>query len=209
MKRKMMLIAGGVLAVIAGCGTTGSELAEQQKIERPQWGDEVIVREPTTREVSIGKEAVDGQSATTRAGVLSPVMPVMEEAAVMGTWDYTTPRSVSRISRSTNEYEQASLYVGKPGGTDQPFLVITTGEGVKSLVEGAEEEYGVEGTRVYLLNGQECKETTGHTKTKQVFCELLVSHGGKVRLHAMAVAKNEEQRKLALEIMASIKWTAK
>ena len=72
------------------------------------------------------------------------------------------------------------------------------------------ETYKVGNTRSYILNGNIAREWTGTMKNGAVFSELVISKpGGKGDVcHAVAVAKNAEERKAALEILGSITWKA-
>ena len=63
-------------------------------------------------------------------------------------------------------------------------------------------------TRRYSLHGLVVDEWTGYTRAaKMPFAELLVRHpGGGDELFAVAIARDETQRKLAEEILGSIRW---
>lgn len=207
--RRMTAVFLGVAGLVAGCSMP-SELENRQTISRPEWDSRALPK-PTASQVETGARAAEGANATTMAG--KTVIPELDDT-IAGTWDFTVPATVTRVSRSTNDFEQALLYVGRPNGeaaprpTDKPFLVITTRAEVQSVVEESPEDYKVKATRAYLLNGQPCKESTGYTKKGESFCELIIKRAKGDQLHAMAIATNDEQRKIALEILASIKWTA-
>jgi len=134
---------------------------------------------------------------------------------VTGTWDFTVPSTVTRVEKKNDELSEYSLYYGRPAPTDKPFVVITvappTDAGADKASQAAADTatYKVSGTRTYILNGAVASEWTGRTKDGAAFCELILNHpGGGDVCHAMAIAGDEEQRKLALQILGSIVWKA-
>ncbi len=146
------------------------------------------------------------------SGGASATPPV--EDVVTGTWTFTTPRTVTRVERKSGDLAEFSLYNGRPSGTQTPMVVITVappGSDTESQATSDGEKYKVSGSRDYVLNGNLAKEWTGLTSNGSAFCELIVRRaGGKGDVcHAMAVAKDTEERKAALDILGSITWQAR
>jgi hypothetical protein len=138
-------------------------------------------------------------------------MPPIIEQTITGTWNFTTPATTTRVERKTGAFHQFSIYLGRPSPTDTPFVVITVSADPRSEIESNPDNYNVKGVRTYSLNGNIAKEWAGTTKSGESFCELIISKPGAAKgdqCHAFALAKNDEQRKLALEILGSITWQA-
>ena len=138
---------------------------------------------------------------------LVALLPPAALDEVKGTYEFTVPGTVTQIKRSTNDFEQYSLYMGRPGPGDTPFLVITVGPHVSVENTQPDSTLRADATRMYGLNGLITHEWTGYTTDRKLpFCELLVSHDLEGdRLQAVAVAKNAEQRKLALEFWEALR----
>ncbi|MGN6367035.1 MAG: hypothetical protein ACTHN5_02120 [Phycisphaerae bacterium] len=207
--RAMVLVMGGVV-VLGGCQSK-NYLTERYDLPRADLKEEPIEVTHQPAPVEVG-----GMVNENPVGDAPPSAPgVVDE--VTGKWTFTTPSTTTRVERKTGEMEQYSIYAGRPGGGDKPMVVITvappeteSAEGSGSLAEGDPEKYKVTGTRTYTLNGAIAKEWTGRTNEGAAFCELILTRpgGGGDVCHAMAVARSEGQRKEALGILGSIKWTA-
>jgi len=139
---------------------------------------------------------------------LTQLPPPAAVEQTMGTYDFVVPPTVTQVKRTTNDFEQYSLYMGRPAPTDTPFLVITVGPRVQLESQQPETKLAAENVRRYSLNGLIATEWTGHTTDHRLpFCEILAAHGSTGdQLAAVAVARNDEQRKAALDILASITW---
>ena len=217
MQKWLMIGCAGAL-LLAGCDST-SNIQRQQKISRANYGNEVIstaINDTNNGTSSVGKPgsatggtvqggtAVQGGSALQGGGPAMPGSGTSER--IIGTWEFTTPPTIARNKKSTEEFDQYSLYASSTDPAATPLLVITTGNDLKSLVEAAPDDYVVKQSRTYLLNGLPAKEYNGFTKDGRRFCEILLTHGHGDDLHAMAIAKTGEQAKTALTIMGSITW---
>jgi hypothetical protein len=135
------------------------------------------------------------------------------DTQVVGTWTFTVPPTVTRVERKTAEMDQFSLYNGRPQPTDTPFVVMTVGRNRQVTAEGDPATYKVSGQREYTMNGAIVQEWIGLTNTGAGFCEMIVRKPGTAGqtgdvCHAMAIARTEEEQKLALGILGSIEWTA-
>jgi hypothetical protein len=140
--------------------------------------------------------------------VRNPPTPVTQDI-ITGTWTFTTPPTTTRVERKNATFSQTSVYMGRPKPNDTPLVVITVASDAKNVAESDPETYRVSGTRTYTLNGNIAKEWTGLTNGA-AFNELLITRPGSGgdRCHAIAIARGEEQRKLAIEILGSITWKA-
>ncbi len=190
--KKLIMIA--VVGVVGGCEMP-SILTEPTQSPRAKFGNAVLATRPTTPEVG--------------SGFLDT--PVVELNRIGGTWTFTVPPTVTQVERRTAEYHQFSLYVGRPAPTDTPFLVITVGRNPKSVVWAEPQTYKNPQSREYILNGEAAAESVGLTDSGAAYTELVVTRAGSQAgtsdaCHALAIAKNDEQRKLALEILQSIVW---
>jgi hypothetical protein len=193
---------GAVLTL--GCGLLlaacqGEAFLERQTVpERPEYGTDVIPVVPHVDIKNPDPRRADG-------GIV-----VTEE--VRGTWTFNCPPNVTQIERRTGNFDQYSLYMGRPMPNDVPFVVITVGRDRKSIAEGAE-EYQISGRREYVMNGNIAQEWTGQMSNGAGFCELIVRRPGTAGetgdvCRVMAVVKNEEQQKAATEVLGSIVWKA-
>jgi hypothetical protein len=134
------------------------------------------------------------------------------EDVITGTWTFVTPPTVTRVEHKTDNFSQFSLYYGRPGPNDLPFVVITVSNDPRGIAQSDPATYKIANDREYTLNGSIAHEWTGNTKSGSGFCEMLIrkpagSAGPGEICHAMATVKTEDERKLALDILASIKWT--
>ena len=138
-------------------------------------------------------------TGTTLPGVLEPT--------IRGTWTFTTPTTVTRLEHVTDSYSQYSLYYGRPAPGDTPFVVITVGP---AQDEKLPDESGPTSERDYVLNGNIAHERVGHLTDGAAFCALSIHRPDDPAdtCSAVAIAKTSDQRKLALEILASIAWSA-
>ncbi|HEY4329596.1 MAG TPA: hypothetical protein VGN88_07660 [Phycisphaerae bacterium] len=186
--------------LLAGCGTT-SFLAQRTDSERAEFGNTPIV-------VSAH---LDSEPEGRAGGPGSNVNPVPDRP---GTWNFTAPRNVTQVERKGGNLDQFSLYNGRPGPSDTPFVLITISRDRKTAVEAEPATYKISDTREYVMNGLVAKEWTGLTDTGAGFCELLVRRPGTAGetgdfCHAIAVVKTEEERGVALSILGSIVWQDK
>jgi len=138
-----------------------------------------------------------------------PTVVLPEEVA--GTWTFTTPSTVTRVERKNGELDQFSLYNGRPTATQKPMVVITVAPaGADETAQATQDavQYKVTGHREYVLNGNLAQEWTGLTQEGAAFCELIVKkpNGQGDVCHAMAIARTGEERKVALDVLASIVW---
>jgi len=193
----MLMLAVVSAGAITGCA--GDSFLEQRtKSDRAEYGSELIPVPPPHVE-------------PVNANPIGPGGVLIIDDKVMGTWKFTTPPTVTRVERKTADYDQFSLYNGRPAPTDTPFLVITTTRNRESIAAGDPATYKVAGQREYVMNGVIAQEWTGLTNTGQGFCEMVVRKPGAEGstgdvCHAMAVVKNEDEQKLALGILGSIVW---
>jgi hypothetical protein len=167
--------------------------------DRPAYGKEAIAVPPPH---------VDIVNADPRA----PGGGVIITQQVVGTWTFTTPPTVTRVERKTAVFDRFSLYTGIPAPTDVPFLVITVSRDRTSVAETEPDNYKVTGKREYVMNGNVAQEWTGQTKNGAGFCELIVRKPGTAGqtgdvCHATALARTEDEQKMALDILGSIVWT--
>jgi hypothetical protein len=190
-------------ATLAGCYST-NPLDKRYVSVRPNYGDTAL---PNPGEAPAPRPKLE---IVNPSPVRNPPAPAFQDI-VTGTWTFTTPPTTTRVERKNGGMSQFSIYMGRPGPTDTPLVVITVSSDAKSLAESDAETYKVTGTRTYVLNGNVAKEWTGTTSGGVPFNELLISKPGVDKgdkCHAIAVAKTAEQRKLAVEILSSITWKA-
>jgi len=198
-----------MLVLIAAIGVSGcasrNYLDERYNLSRADLKEEPIEVTHEPAPVTVGEtvnEEPTGQAPPSVPGVVD---------VVTGEWDFTVPPTVTRVERKSAELEQYSLYRGRPSGTEKPFVVITVSPAESdkgSLAEADPETYKISNTRSYALNGNIAREWTGRTNDGSAFCELIITKpGGRGDLcHAIAVAKDADERKLALDILGSITW---
>jgi hypothetical protein len=190
-----LLVAGAGL-MLAGCESEPF-LAQRTVPERPEYGKDVI---PVTH--------VDIRNPDPRG----PGGGVVWTDVVRGTWTFGCPPNMTQTERRTGNFDQYSIYVGRPQPQDVPFVVITVSRDRRNISEGAA-EYKITGRREYVLNGNVAQEWSGQMTDGAGFCELIVRRPGTAGeqgdvCRAMAIVKTEEQQKAATEILQSIKWEA-
>jgi hypothetical protein len=186
-----------VCAVAIGGCDTPSPLERQTRPERAEFGDQLIAVPPEPRAEMVRSEA-------TAAGEIA-------SQEVTGIWTFTTPPTVTRIERKNGDIDQFTLYNGQPAPTDTPFLVITVSRSQKSIAEAEPATYKISSQRDYSMNGGLVHEWIGQTSSGAGFCELMIRRPGAAGetgdlCHAMALARTDEEQKLALAILASIVW---
>ena len=197
MKLAMIVVLGVGCVACQGPGF----LEQRTGADRAEYGDKAIPVAPPPPHVEIVNPD------PVRAG--APAMP--GEVVVVGTWTFTTPPTVTRVHRQTVTTDQYSLYNGRPGAGDLPFLVITVSRDRAGVAAGEPGVYRIANQRDFNLNGQVAHEWTGNTNTGAGFCELIVSRGGDAGgdvCHAMGIARTGEEQQLLTEILASIVWKA-
>lgn len=195
----------GIMGVVSAVGVVGGCESEnflkfRQDIPRADLGlDAQTARVPATRE----------------RGVIDEVTTPGIEDRVVGTYTFVVPETVTQIKKTGETLTQYLLYFGTPAAEDRPIVRIEIGPKVESEAMAGTGEFkslkdGVlPKLRVYSLNGLEVHEYSGHTAAGLPFCELVVSHGdGGDELHAVAVARDAETRKVALDVLGSIGWKA-
>ncbi len=189
----LALLAAAVC--FAGCSTL-SPIRYAQRIPRASLTDQPIPVPPAPPPAPF---------TTSGVSELPPPLPIEE---TQGSYDFVVPPTVTQVKHTTNDFEQYSLYFGRPGPNDTPFVVITVGPHVQAASQQPDTNLAPENARRYFLNGLPTTEWTGHTiDHKLPFCELLISHGATGdQLTAVAIAKTAEERKIALDILASIAW---
>jgi hypothetical protein len=203
MKRSFSLL---LLATIALCGCASkSYLDTQYAPYRADLKDQPV-------EVTHNPPPAAPVDVVNPDPVAAPVAPPMQEV-ITGTWTFTTPTTVTRNELKNAELSEFTLYNGRPGPTDKPFVVITVAPADAdggSHAEADTEQFKTTATREYVLNGNLAKEWSGLTNNGAAFCELIVRKpGGSGDVcHALAIAKTTEERKLALDILGSITWKA-
>ena len=208
---KKLLVLGAAIGLAGAVGMAGcaSKNALQERYNQPRakWGDEPIVATHEPAATQVGEMVNPDPTGETPPSVQGT------QDVVTGTWEFTTPPTTTRVERKSADLMQYSIYDGRPGGTDKPFVVITvaSAEGDKgSQAEAEPGHFKVSNTRTYTLNGAIAKEWTGRTMEGAAFCELILTRPGSGgdMAHAMAVANNEAQRKESLDILGSITWKA-
>jgi hypothetical protein len=195
--KPVSMIVTLVAAVALGACAHDSFLEQRTNPDRAAYGDQVIPVPPPH------VEAVNPNPLNANT------MIVTEHIA--GTWKFTVPNTVTQMEKKTVDYDQFSLYEGRPAPTDVPFLVITTTRERASIAQADPGMYKLSGQREYVMNGGVVQEWTGLTSTGAGFCEMVVRKPGAEGqsgdvCHAMAVVKTEDQRKLALGILETVVW---
>jgi len=188
MKLVSILVLGLFILPLGACRTY-SMLEEQQEIDRAKLGERALTAE---RPIDI-KEA--------------PPANVLVEQQIGGTYEFTAPDTTTRLSQKNGDVAIYTFYMGRPKPTDKPIVTISVGPKFARTTDAA--GYRQVGSRTYLLNGLPAQEYTGYTPTGEAFAELLITRAEGDALHALAVAKTAEERKVALDILASIKWQAR
>lgn len=200
-----MLVVAGMAAMMVGLSgcESGMFLTRPQAVDRADLSEQAL---PAVPERTV---TVEGDSGLTKNGSGEVVIKPPEEE-ITGTWEFTTPTTVTRVDKVQGDFEQYLLYWGRPVEGDTPFVVLTVGPKLEVRSEEAGSSFKAESNRIYRLNGLVAKEWTGYTADKKLpFCELVVTHEGKgSECHAVAVVKNEAQRKVALEVLGSLMWKA-
>ena len=195
MRRIVMVGVIGVAAAVGGC-TSENFLKRRQDIPRADLGLDALAAR-----VNGGREGVP------------PDVDVMQEQAqdkVVGTYEFAVPKTVTEIRKTGPEWAQYQLYFGTPAPADRPIVNIMIGPKVESEAAAGTGDLKAEKNRIYSLNGLQVQEWTGHTVGGLPFCELIISHGESGdKLHAVAVARDVESRKVALDVLGSISWKAK
>ncbi len=194
MKRFVTMLA----LLVGGCWSPTSILSDRTDPSRAGFGNQTIAVEPR------GADTVNPDPRGPGGSLV-----VTEE--IRGTWTFTCPATVTQLERKTAEYDQFSLYVGRPGATDKPFVVITVTKDRRTIAPADPAMYTISDQRQYALNGNIAEQWAGTTSDGAGFCEVIARRIGDANgdvCHAMAVSRNEEQRKMALEILGSITWKA-
>jgi len=195
MKMTWLLLAA---AMLAGCGT--SSVFDQRYVpDRAEFGSEKINVPPAP--ATLPHVDVINDDPTANPDVVDHIA---------GTWTFVTPPTTTRIERKTPSFSQYSLYNGRPEAADTPFVVVTVSSDAGGTAESDTENYKIAASRTYSLNGNIAQEWTGNTKAGRGFCELVIKKPGDKPgdiCHAMAIVKNADEQKLALSILASIKFT--
>jgi len=199
--------------------------------------DERAVRRVVVSLLAIGGFALGGcrthsfldqQTVPDRAKYGSKALPVSEEPAVKvvqptpsgidlpedevaGTWTFTVPATVTRVEHKTDAFDEYTLFNGRPGPNDKPFVVITVNKDRGGSAE-KDAEYKVASQRDYTMNGNVVHEWTGQTAAGVGFSELLIRRPGTAGetgdvCHVLALARNNDEQKLALSILGSIQYT--
>ena len=193
-----LLVAGLPLAFAACEGFT--TLAQRQTIDRADMPLSHIDTAPVAP-VPVVSAHPPATAPTEGAG---PALPAEPEQA--GTYVFTIPPSVTTVKQTNSGMQQYRLYAGQPKPHDTPFMVLTVAPGLEAPTQEAQ---GTPEQRTYRLNGLETQEWKGYDAGHHPYCELLVSHGPTgAQLHAIAVARTNPERALALQILNSIKWKA-
>jgi hypothetical protein len=192
--RTTLLAAGVLMSLLAGC-------QHEYFLSQAAW----VPRADLDEKALAAKAPV--VSTVTREGTAATQTV---EDSVTGTYTFTTPKNVTQLQVGSTEYSVYQLYVGEARPTDTPLLVITVAPKVESEAASGAGDLKMEKSRSYSLNGLATQEWTGKTTQGLPFCELIVSHGDKgEKLHAIAIARDEASRKVALDILASITWSPK
>jgi hypothetical protein len=184
--------------ILAGC-ESANLLDSRTTPDRPDYGKEAIDVPPP--QMGVGNPGPGGADSG-----------VVITDQVVGTWTFTSPRTVTRVENKTADFHRFSIFAGIPAPTDVPFLVITVSRDRASTAEADPDNFQVSGKREYVMNGNIAQEWTGQTKAGAGFCELIVRKPGTAGqtgdvCHALALARTEDERKTALAILGSIVWT--
>lgn len=142
---------------------------------------------------------------------IAPGEPLVLPTEVVGNWDFSAPRTVTQVEHKQGDTDQFLLYMGRPGPTDTPFVVITVAADQKSIAESDPATYKITGQRDYIMNGNVVHEWTGLMAGGAGFSELLIRRPGAQgttgqTCHAMAVVKTPEEQKVAQPILGSLTW---
>ncbi len=190
MKTLVMVVLA--CSMLAGCDNP-SFLQSRTDPDRPVYGKDVI-------HVEIVNPDPRGPGGGVR---------ITEEVA--GTWSFTVPQTVTQVERRTNDIHRYSLFSGIPAANDVPFMTITVTRDRTSFTKADPEGYKVANYREFVMNGNIAQEWTGLTSAGAGFCELIIRRPGTAGqtgdvCHAMAHARNDEEQKTAVGILASITW---
>jgi hypothetical protein len=195
-----VLLTGLPLALTACEGL--STLAQQQKIDRANIPLERIdtapvARPPVTQAPPAAATPIEGGQ---------PALPAPTQAAEQGSYVFTIPPTITSVKQSNAGMQQYRLYVGQPTPQATPFMVMTVAPEQDAPTQ---EALGEPAYRSFRLNGLTTQEWKGYDTQHHPYCELLVSRGESGdQLHAIAVARNNQERALALQILNTIKWKA-
>ena len=159
---------------------------------------------------AFGTEVIDLRTLPRAIAATIPAPPTTAPAE-LGNWTYTVPSTVTSVEHKTASAIEVSLFMGRPGPGDLPFMVITTTHDRQTRAV-RDPSFTVQEDREYTMNGSIVKEWTGLTATGAGFSELLVRRPGPSGdstqvCHAIALARTEDEQKLALSILGSITWT--
>ncbi len=196
----VFLLAGLALSLAACEGL--APLSHPQKIDRADMPLNRIDTAPVARE----KTTPANPSAAPEEPGATTMPAAPEEPIQSGTYVFTIPPTVSTVKQTTDGMQQYRLYMGQPKPEATPFLVMTVAPNLDAPTQDAQ---GEATHRSYRLNGLMTQEWKGYDLTHHPYCELLLAHGTSGdQLHAIAVARNNEERAVALKILDSIKWVA-
>jgi hypothetical protein len=196
MTRTWILMA--LLAALGGCSGTNF-LDQRFAADRSAYGDKALPN-PGTQPPPPHVQIINPD----------PSRPSVTEEVVTGTWTFTTPPTLTRVERRNGTLSQIALYNGRPAPTDTPIVVISVSRDARPIAAANPEKYHVQNTRSYMLNGNLAQEWTGQTDTGSGFSEIVLSRPGvkdEDVCHAVAIARTDAERKLALEILGSLTWT--
>jgi hypothetical protein len=194
---KKLVLTACTLALIGCAGS--SKFDKEYAPDRAEFGATPIPVPPPPPPPLAHVEIVNDEPTTN---------PGIAVEHVTGTWIFTAPPTVTRVEKKTEDMWQVSIYQGVPALTDTPFVVIQISKDPQTLSETDKDTYKVKKQRQYILNGNMAQEWTGNTTDGSGFCELLIrkpADAGDV-CHAMAIAKTQEERQTALDILGSIVW---
>lgn len=197
----IMRLVVGIGCLGLGLCSTGCEgynaLAHQQDIERTTLRLESLTPPPSEEQMPAG-------SIPTPSGMQIP--PPRPQNT--GTYSFMTPPTVARVKHSTESFEQYQLYEGQPAPNATPFVVIWVGKNPKPESTLPNTNLKADGSRAYLFNSLMAQEWSGYTVDKHApYVELILTRpGGGDKLHVVAIAKDQENRKLTMEILNSIHW---
>ena len=190
----LLALVGLLAAGMVACKKT-SILDERTTPERAKFGSEII-------------NLAALPPATPPPGTPAPGSAAPAEEK--GNWTFTVPTTVTREERKTAQMDEVSIYMGRPGPNDLPFLVITTSRDRTARCE-RDTAFKIQQQRDYSMAGNIVHEWTGLTTAGAGFSELLIRRPGATETaqvcHAIAIARTEEEQKLALTILGSIVWT--
>jgi hypothetical protein len=189
-----LLAAGALVFLLAGC-------QHEYFLARPAWVPRAELDETALAAKAPATEGAAGGGAGGTQTV---------EDTVTGTYTFTTPKNVTELQVGSTDYSVYQLYVGEAKPTDTPLVVITVASKIESEAASGAGDLKAVKSRSYTLNGLTTQEWTGKTTEGLPFCELIISHGDTgEKLHAIAIARDEASRKIALDILASITWSPK